>query len=795
MSFLTDGTSSTNKANMGEQFGKLAVAVGNLCAQLFGLYWYKGCNDKVNNWSVDGIRTRMFNPSYSGPSYRMLLKLSNTVSADQRNGGGAYMGGYAGIGLPKVKKYETSVRNLLFMKNKFRLVGWMCGCDSQSKVQGSRATTTSKHTMGSGIDLDYYIPRNFIGGSSTRSSIMVNAFGRSVYHPRNDTDGSRTDFDFGFQMVLHRNSPLNQITTLDDISQPKPVYISYPKWRGMPPDVQKDVKKARVWVRVQLQKWTKTLLTDKKLTTESLFTFEDGKDGVYDTPARPVNVDVVMDDDQTDTDKGTNALTEEIEFVANSEYLDGVEGARDQRVGETANAHKVIEIAIASKEDLEDYNGEKHTKVSVRPGAQTTYPGSNSHFHPKSNPFSRDKLYTEARFAVTTRAMSEAEEEEHSQLYGRANMTMRPDVIDRTGKPLKVIGVQNAVGRLRSDVLNKKISAFPREFVRVLGIFFNQQDIKHIGNDRTTLLTDEQKRNGMQLGIWRIKQGGKFTTIYRHRACAEEIFGPVFKFGVATSPAQKQKIAAIFKWDSVSGFETQDDTKDFTEHLRVIRELRITSTMTVGQYVNTPWHIAYLPISVEQMHLQHYESLGMGCRRCVRAFYEYKEMHASYSDTPIEYRQYPTRFWKRVGSKAHEASQPFHEDYFWIKNTTRNDTHNPARILRVRAEDVGNRSSLPQDVPGGHQNWEVELFDISKTDNTRAHNKAELRFKAHSNHLYEYAKNASIVQGRPNTRAKVALYDTGFKLRRVSAYSNVCMDCAADMDRLGLTRCRLWCSW
>ena len=144
---------------------------------------------------------------------------------------------------------------------------------------------------------------------------------------------SRTDLDFGFQVVLHRNSPLNQTTTLDDISQPNPVYISYPKWRGMPPDVQKDVKKARVWVRVQLQKWTKTLLTDKKLTTESLFTFQDGKDRVYDAPARPVIVDVVMDGDQTDTDKGTNALTEEIEFVANSEYLDGVEGARDQRVG------------------------------------------------------------------------------------------------------------------------------------------------------------------------------------------------------------------------------------------------------------------------------------------------------------------------------------------------------------------------------------------------------------------------------------------------------------------------------
>jgi len=145
--------------------------------------------------------------------------------------------------------------------------------------------------MGAGVDLDYYIPRSLIGGSDTRSATMFKAFGRLVYNPRDDTDGSQTDLDFGFQMVLHRNSPLDQTTTLDDISQPKPVYISYPKWRDMPPDTQKDAKKARVWVRAQLQKVDQNVVNRQKLTTESLFTFQDGKNGVYDAPARPVNVD------------------------------------------------------------------------------------------------------------------------------------------------------------------------------------------------------------------------------------------------------------------------------------------------------------------------------------------------------------------------------------------------------------------------------------------------------------------------------------------------------------------------
>jgi len=80
------------------------------------LYWYEGCNDKDNNRSVNGICMRMFNPSYSGPTHRMLIKLFPKVSEEQRNGGGEYMGGEDGLRLPKVKQYETSVQNLLFIK-------------------------------------------------------------------------------------------------------------------------------------------------------------------------------------------------------------------------------------------------------------------------------------------------------------------------------------------------------------------------------------------------------------------------------------------------------------------------------------------------------------------------------------------------------------------------------------------------------------------------------------------------------------------------------------------------------
>jgi len=77
----------------------------------------------------------------------------------------------------------------------------MCGCDSRSNVQGSKATTTSKHPLGAGVDPDYYIPRKLIGGSRIRSSIMSEAFGGSINHPRDATDGSRVDLDFGFQMT------------------------------------------------------------------------------------------------------------------------------------------------------------------------------------------------------------------------------------------------------------------------------------------------------------------------------------------------------------------------------------------------------------------------------------------------------------------------------------------------------------------------------------------------------------------------------------------------------------------
>jgi hypothetical protein len=71
--FTTSGTAQEKAANKGEKNGLLAM--GNLTAQIFGLFWYPDCNAPANNWSVGGVCMRMFNPSYvqDGGVWRMML--------------------------------------------------------------------------------------------------------------------------------------------------------------------------------------------------------------------------------------------------------------------------------------------------------------------------------------------------------------------------------------------------------------------------------------------------------------------------------------------------------------------------------------------------------------------------------------------------------------------------------------------------------------------------------------------------------------------------------------------------
>jgi hypothetical protein len=425
------------------------------------------------------------------------------------------------------------------------------------------------------------------------------------------------------------------------------------------------------------------------------------------TPATALLEDTEDDNsEEEDVEDNRNAFTEEVEIGQDVEYIDGVDGADDQRIGER---YGQIEVAIGSEADLREYNTDQGPRPkAVSHGNEYTYVASTPHFHPRAVPYPRSRYYTEAIYT--------------------------PNQPQTLGLPRKQ--------------LSEKLHASPVDFARIIGIWALQQGIRHISTvGGAEIIRLEQKQEGMANGVYRDKKG---QTIFKKEKNSVELYKPVIKFG---SVAVRREAEKLFTWDKVSGHQSQDGADDLTQLMDFIMKHKITSPMTVAEWYTTPWHLAHLPITSEQMHLQGYETFSMCCRRCVRAFYEYETMHAAYFHTPTTFRALPTQFHRLKGAPAYEAPVPFHESVLWKRNSDPRDTHNRA-VQPIAEADVGN----PEHGIGGHHNWEIGLFDQDKREGKQlANNPEELRFKAHRNYLFGHAPNSAIVQGRANKRSKVPL--------------------------------------
>jgi hypothetical protein len=193
--------------------------------------------------------------------------------------------------------------------------------------------------------------------------------------------------------------------------------------------------------------------------------------------------------------------------------------------------------------------------------------------------------------------------------------------------------------------LSEKLHASPVDFARVIGIWALPQGIRHISTvGGADIIQLEQKQEGMANGVYRDKKGH---TVFKKEKNSTELYKPVIKFG---SVAVRREAEKLFTWDKVSGHQSQDGADDLTQLMDFIKKHKITSPMTVAEWYTTPWHLAHLPITSEQMHLHGYETFSMCCRRCVRAFYEYETMHAAYFHTPTTFRALPTQFHKLKGA-------------------------------------------------------------------------------------------------------------------------------------------------
>lgn len=753
-SFTTDGTSLSKAANMGEENGKLAA--GNLTAQIFGLYWYPDCNSEANNWSVNGIRMRMFNPSYVLTKNEWLLK------QPLHNGGGV-MGGEGGLRLPTPTAMNKVLENMLFVPatddvdlSHFRLENWLCPMDGSPKyatmTNGGVLETTESHPITGGVPLNHYVLGPHLSGGPFRPFTLNYLFGDVVFLSELNR---HVDLDIGFRSPEHRDVAAG-VAGVHDTSQPQKRWQLAPEWRDMPGFESQD--DARRWVRTRLDKWTRIAQEEKLVRTRYLFYWgperllpplETNEQTGAPSSSSATNEEVDLDSQSEEVDLDVepeegnrNAFTEEVEIGQEVEYIDGVDEADGQRINEQ---YQTVEIPIASTADLREYNNDDGARSTANPGDEYAYPGSTPHFHPSAVPYPRSAFYTEAQYTE---------------------------------------GGPQTLGLPRKTELDALLDDRPEDFARVIGIWALQQGIKHISTKNSAeIIQLTQKQLGMTNGVYRDSKGAVVYAKPRVGTVFTVLYKPAINFGSQAKLAKiREEVLELFKWDLLSGHQSRDNSDDVRELVQFIRKHKITSSMTVGEWYNTPWHIAHLPLTAEQLHLQFHETFSMACRRCVRAFYEYDIMHATYFRTPTTFRGLPSRFFKLKAAGKYDAPVPFHEKQLWKPNANPRDTH-VSNVRPVLEEGVGN----PEHGLGGHHNWEIEIFDKDKVEKPPpANNPEELRYKAHRNHLFEYASNAAIVQGRANTRSKVPLYATNFKLRRVSAYSNLCMDCAADMERLNL---------
>jgi len=228
---------------------------------------------------------------------------------------------------------------------------------------------------------------------------------------RSETEALPATEDNGFGSPKHRELPARtKLKSEKDVTQSQQHLQTASAWSEMP--AFKDQKCAWIWVHSRLELWTNSTEEHHELRTRFLFELEreqseplvnpninravasgaqgaeldsggedervadvdssedeTDKDTSAPTPPRcgrppPAPAPDPYDETEADSDveeeeeQNRNAFTEEVEMGQDVEYVEGVDDAGQQRIGEQ---YWMVEIVVASEKDLQDYNDDKST--------------------------------------------------------------------------------------------------------------------------------------------------------------------------------------------------------------------------------------------------------------------------------------------------------------------------------------------------------------------------------------------------------------------------------------------------
>jgi len=247
----------------------------------------------------------------------------------------------------------------------------------------------------------------------------------------------------------------------------------------------------------------------------------------------------------------------------------------------------------------------------------------------------------------------------------------------------------------------------------------------------------------------------------------------------------------------------------------LIENDRLTSEMSVVEWVHSWVHYAYLPYRKQRSYFLDGEAFAMGCLRCSRPFYEYEQRFESYLYTLRDFRfnkkvrpaSWPQQQWE---CNAGETPRPFHGCEHRFEPVELDWRKHPSSKDRESAP-VGGTSADVEATPDTWRfaGWPVYYFNMSDADLERrsrgkksdpyggfreAYKHSRPTFRRVFNSLYEHRypnqDRASMgnvrVQGRvAGGSSRVPVHSMDYRTIRAAKMTNVCSDCQKSLDLAG----------
>lgn len=486
----------------------------------------------------------------------------------------------------------------------------------------------------------------------------------------------------------------------------------------------------------------------------------------------------------------------------------------------------------------------KDTDLPLKAGSERRDKDKDGNFHFFSlaySPWAPDDVYRKPEHGFrVNRQMEPKEVEDYREKYGAvSNLLIRSNVPAQLDFVYSDYGEELREGHFEKEptatgrrILDMRLDSYHRSsrtpakteelkelfrknMRRILSIYYD--DSGSLGTFNK--INSDTKRQGMNNGIY--MAGGRASEKcpkVNYDKGGNELLPAVF----TTAPPDRDDNPFVDNGNVWRGAALQPKTSKGWQSYVTAAVGQIRSTMTVLEWLQTPWHYEYLPYQPMNSVFKDGETYCSGCTRCSRPFFEHKHMYSTYFLSVDYTSHWQHQYWRYKERKDQDyryAPQPFHFEEFWSKGEVFSGTRNEAQNVDAAREEIDNNQTSENGK--GYHNWPTHAFllgyerdgqGIKKVGTTvrgpltvewvrRKDKLPELMkkyvggqpwtFRRYLNHTYDpehkntEGKNGydALVQGVVRSAgARVCYGMQNYKLVRSIKYGNVCRDCANTLD-------------